>query len=350
MEPEATSQEVESLTALFLSATRRIVTLVEKHPVTATLVGPIVFSVIHGIGFLVISTHFGARGVPIEKIGFGARTFEVGTMPILILVAIGVFLGCCFVIANELPPMAQNLFQSIRDRYTFSLKSRGTKRLREFFVELGSGKAWRRFVGKYLRPIALIPLSAYMLFNFSTQAPALFQLLFPGLAVNIPTATFNLRILAVVATFFFWLWLPTRRTNQPAPPLKKNIPESVDRDFKVVKVAFWLYGLFLMAMGFLLLCLIFAVGLYPNMLRELGGGMPRAVTMHFKNELCTELDFTCPKSGSLPDTSAVKVLLVFEDENEYRVSKIDNENPPIIYAVSKQDVTLVAISPPEQTP
>lgn len=349
MEPETAPAKFEDLNALSLSTIRRTVTWIEKHPVTATLVVPLVFSLIHGIGFFVISAHFGARGVPIEKIGFGAQTFEVGIMPILIVATIGFFLGCCLVISKELPPATRNFLQSIRDRSIFSWRSRGINRIKALFVDLNTRKGWLRFFDKYLRAIALIPLSAYLLIIFSSQVPRIFQTLFPGITIDIPDTTLSIWILTGISIFLFWLGLPTEKTNQQTPP-ERNIPESVERNLKVATIAMSLYGIFMMAMLLLLVFIIYAGILYPNMLRELGGGLSSTVTMHIKNELCKELEFPCPASDSHLETSAIKVRLVFEDENEYRVSIIGSANPSVIHTVNKQNVALVSISPPGQKP
>ena len=97
-------------------------------------------------------------------------------------------------------------------------------------------------------------------------------------------------------------------------------------------------------------CLLFPFSLYPMMRPEFGGGKPRLVTMYFTEERLAQMNLGDPPP-SIPNSQlARKVRVIFETEQEYRISPEIETDPLVIYKISKQDVTLVAYSPTEKTP
>jgi hypothetical protein len=299
------------------------------------------------VGFLLVIMHFGPRGVPIEAIGFGSRTVLAATLtlffPFILLVLVASAWEAGKALATVLPKLWGYANRKFRKRDSQEESSE------EPNLKVLVREDPRAFVFALLAP--LFPMI------FALPALILPQVFFGNLGYNPIDSVCEFRFCYVIAICAIGLWhyshqrhsTPKKSEREPALSLSSEAPPDTNALATMIRLRN-ASGAVFAVMLFAFWCLLFLLGLYPKMRPEFGGGMPQVVTMYFANGRLDQLNLGDPPA-SMPDSKmARRVRIIYETDQDYRISPAIEQDPPVIYKVNKQDVTLVVISAQDWTP
>jgi hypothetical protein len=297
------------------------------------------------VGFIVVSTHFGSRGVPIEQITFGARTVWAAVLVVLLPLTFIILMGSAAVGGQALSTIVPQLLRSVfgkRPKPTEEEADSKVGTFRELFSE---------------KPLAFVYafLATFLPLISAQSVLALPHVFFGDLDYDPEASAWEFRFKYLSAVLIFGIVhyliaklqasMRKKAESQPRPKFATD-PKTTATLNRLQKRS----TVLIVAGFFMLWCIQFYLHMYPKMRSEFGGGRPKIVSMYFTESVLAHMKLGEPLTSVPNSELARKVRIIFETDEDYRISPAIEENPPVIYRVNKDDVTLVAISPEETAP